>query len=391
MDGEISENNMVDGYNLGQAGTMSPEEFAQQQQLNRQQQMAALLMQQGQKQTQGQMIGNRYVAPSFFQNILPLVQTAVGTYLGGKADTEAAKLAQAIRLNKADVEQEIINKLSPQPAKEAGIIGPDGKRTLQTTADMYGADMQLNPAYRKVEAQQERGPDYAGALKIINVNPYSAGKEMRAEILKKQLGPEDTSDYRNYLKVKPEFDAKGIPLTFNEYQDIEANRKRPVTNVSVNTGQHGFENALKLRSDFRNEPIYKGFEEVKAANLQIQQAAKMGTPAGDLAAATKIMKILDPGSVVRESELGMAMAASGLEDRARNYANMIITGQKLTPTQRKDFTDLGQKLYEVSADQFNTKRGEYAGIAQRNKLDVEAAVGGAAPIGQGGWSVKSVK
>ena len=391
MDGEISENNMADGYNLGQAGTMSPEEFAQQQQLNRQQQMAALLMQQGQKPAQGQMIGNRFVAPSFFQNITPLVQTALGTYLGGKADTEAAKLAQAIRLNKADVEQEIINKLSPQPAKEAGIIGPDGKRTLQTTADMYGADMQLNPAYRKVEAQQERGPDYAGALKIINVNPYSAGKEMRAEILKKQLGPEDTSDYRNYLKVKPEFDAKGIPLTFNEYQDIEANRKRPVTNVSVNTGQHGFENALKLRSDFRNEPIYKGFEEVKAANLQIQQAAKMGTPAGDLAAATKIMKILDPGSVVRESELGMAMAASGLEDRARNYANMIITGQKLTPTQRKDFTDLGQKLYEVSADQFNTKRGEYAGIAQRNKLDVEAAVGGAAPIGQGGWSVKSVK
>jgi hypothetical protein len=360
---------MADGYNFGQAGTLSPEEFAQQQQLNRQQQMAALLMQQGQRPAQGQMISGRYVAPSFFQNITPLVQTALGSYLGNKADTEAAKLAQAIRLNKADVEQEIINKLSPQPARAEEIAGP---------------------AYRGVSPTiqyPEQGPDYSGALKAIRTNPYGAGKEMMSEVLKKQLGPEDTSDYRNFLKVK----AEGFPGTFNDYQDVEANRKRPVTNVSVNTGQHGFENALKLRSDFRNEPIYKGFEEVKAANLQIQQAAKMGTPAGDLAAATKIMKILDPGSVVRESELGMAMAASGLEDRARNYANMIITGQKLTPTQRKDFTDLGQKLYEVSADQFNTKRGEYAGIAQRNKLDVEAAVGGAAPVGQGGWSVKSVK
>ena len=364
---------MADGYNLGQASTMSEDEFAQQQQLNRQQQMAALLMQQGQKQAQGQMIGNRYVAPSFFQNILPLVQTAVGTYLGGKADTEAAKLAQAIRLNKADAEQQIISKLSPQPARAEEIAGP---------------------AYRGVAPTiqyPEQGPDYAGALKGIRTNPYGAGKEMMSEILKKQLGPEDTSDYRNYLKVKPEFDAKGIPLTFNEYQDIEANRKRSVTNVNVNTGQVGFENALKLRSDFRNEPIYKGFEETKAAKLQIDQAAKMGTPAGDLAAATKIMKILDPGSVVRESELGMAMAATGVEDRVRNYAGMVIDGTKLTPNQRKDFIDLSDKLYNAAAGQFNAKRGEYAGIAERNKLDVEAAVGAAAPINQGGWSVKSVK
>ena len=360
---------MADGYNLGQTGTMSPEEFAQQQQLNRQQQMAALLMQQGQKQPQGQMISGRFVAPSFFQNIAPLVQTAVGSYLGNKADTEAAKLAQAIRENKADVEQQIINKLTPQPARSEELAGP---------------------AYKGIAPSiqyPEQGPDYAGALKAIRTNPYGAGKEMMSEILKKQLGPEDTSDYRNYLKVK----AEGFPGTFNEYQDLEANRKRPLTNVSVNTGQHGFENALKLRSDFRNEPIYKGFEETKAAKLQIDQAAKMGTPAGDLAAATKIMKILDPGSVVRESELGMAMAATGVEDRVKNYANMIITGEKLTPNQRKDFIDLSDKLYNAAAGQFNAKRGEYAGIAERNKLDVEAAVGSAAPINQGGWSVKSVK
>jgi len=352
-------------YNLAQAGNLSPEDFAQQQQLNRQQQMAQMLMQQSQ-QPQGQMISGRYVAPSWTQQLAPLANIAASKYIGEKADTEAARLAQQIRQGRNAAEESIINKVTGTPAQATEVAGP------------YAGNVPMPTAVQPAVA-----PDLAGALREIGTNQYGAGKDLKPAILK-QMMPEDTSDYKNYLKVK----AEGFPGTFNEYQNVEANRKRPVTNVSVNTGQHGFENALKLRTDFRNEPIYKGFEEVKAANLQIQQAAKMGTPAGDLAAATKIMKILDPGSVVRESELGMAMAASGLEDKARNYANMVITGQKLTPTQRKDFTDLGQQLYNVSAEQFNQKRGEYSGIAQRNKLDVEAAVGAPAPINQGGWRLK---
>jgi hypothetical protein len=151
-------------------------------------------------------------------------------------------------------------------------------------------------------------------------------------------------------------------------------------NVSVNTGQRGFDNTLKLRSDFRSEPIYKGFQEVKSAYDQVKESAKLASPAGDLAAATKVMKILDPGSVVRESELGLAMSASGLGDRISNYANMVVSGQKLTPTQRKDFLNLSEQLYNASANQYNTKRGEYVGIAERNQLNVPDVVGEQAKV-----------
>jgi len=101
----------------------------------------------------------------------------------------------------------------------------------------------------------------------------------------------------------------------------------------------------------------------------------MGSPAGDLAGATKLMKILDPGSVVRESELGMAMAASGLMDRALNYSDMILKGTKLTPTQRKDFQTLSDALLKESQGQYNAKRSEYKGIAERNQLSVEDILG----------------
>jgi hypothetical protein len=361
---------MADGINLAQQGTLPPELYAQQQALNRQQQMAAMLMQQGTQQPQGQMVSGRYVPTSFFQNLQPVANMLTGAYLAKQGDTKAAELAKQLREGRNTAEEKIIQQMTGTPAQATELAGP------------YAGNVPM-----PVAVQPAVAPDLPGALREIRTNPYGAGKEYTPTILK-QMMPEDTSDYKNFLKVKAEFDTKGIPITFNQYQDIEANRKRPVTNVSVNTGQHGFDNALKLRTDFRNEPIYKGFEEVKSANNQIKQAAAMATPAGDLAAATKIMKILDPGSVVRESELGMAMAASGLEDRARNYANMVITGQKLTPTQRKDFTDLGQQLYNISAEQFNVKRNEYASIAERNKLDVDTAVGATAPINQGGWRIK---
>lgn len=149
----------------------------------------------------------------------------------------------------------------------------------------------------------------------------------------------------------------------------------PGTNVNVNTGQKGLDNELKLRSDFRGEPVYKAHQEMQSAYSQIQQSLKQGTPAGDLAGATKIMKLLDPGSVVRESELGMAMAATGLLDRAQNYANMVITGQKLTPQQRKEFQTLADTLYGESVKAYNTKRAEYTGFANDYGLNAGRVAG----------------
>jgi hypothetical protein len=158
---------------------------------------------------------------------------------------------------------------------------------------------------------------------------------------------------------------------------------QPATQVSVNTGQKGIENEMKLRDDFRSEPVYKAHSEVKSAYSQIQQGLKLQSPAGDLAAATKVMKLLDPGSVVRESELGMAMAATGLMDRVTNYATNILSGNKLTPAQRRDFAKLADALHAESAKQYNAKRGEYQGFAKSWGLNGERVSGpeAAAPSG----------
>lgn len=195
-----------------------------------------------------------------------------------------------------------------------------------------------------------------------------------------QKEAEQPSSVKEYLYAK----VQGYPGTFEAWAREQANLKAPKTTVSVNTGQKGFDNTLKLRGDFRSEPVYKAHQEMQSAYAQIQQSLKQASPAGDLAGATKMMKLLDPGSVVRESELGMAMAASGLLDRVENYAANILRGTKLTPTQRADFQRLSDALFSESVKQYNAKRGEYQGIAERNGLSVPDVLGSpdATPAGR---------
>ena len=77
---------------------LPPEVVLQQQQLNRQQKMAEMLLAQGaQPQAAGQMVSGRYVPNSFFQNLQPVANMLVGSYMQEKGDKKAAELAQALR------------------------------------------------------------------------------------------------------------------------------------------------------------------------------------------------------------------------------------------------------------------------------------------------------
>ena len=105
---------------------------------------------------------------------------------------------------------------------------------------------------------------------------------------------------------------------------------------------------MKLADDYRNQS--KEFQQSKAAHEQLSSTLDSATksPAATLAAATKFMKMLDPGSVVRESELGMALQSSGVFDRAQNYISTLSSGKKLTPTQVTDFKNISDQMFDAA-------------------------------------------
>jgi hypothetical protein len=140
-------------------GTLTPEQMLQQQQILRQQKMAEMLLQKGMEQPQGQMISGHYVRPSIFQNLAGLANTYVGQQGIEKADQAQLDLAKAIREGQSAAMADYYGELKGRPAVEGGIYNPQGQITKQTTPDMYGADMTLNPQYKQVAPIAEKAPD----------------------------------------------------------------------------------------------------------------------------------------------------------------------------------------------------------------------------------------
>lgn len=103
---------------------------------------------------------------------------------------------------------------------------------------------------------------------------------------------------------------------------------------------------LKLQDDYRTES--KGFAETSTAMKKILGAIETAdkNPGSALSAGTAFMKLLDPNSVVRESELGMALNASGWFDRATNIANTLQSGRIMTQTQKQNLKSAAESLFE---------------------------------------------
>jgi len=174
--------------------------------------------------------------------------------------------------------------------------------------------------------------------------------------------------------------SQGFKGTFEQFKQLN----RPVTTVNVGEGQKGLENEMKVASAFKSEPVYKAFDEMRSSYSQITTGLNAQTPAGDLTAATKFMKLLDPGSVVRESELFLAMQATGLVDKFSDYSNKIIKGTKLTESQRQDFRNIANDLYNAAANAYNTKRSEYLDFGRSQGLKGEILLGKPADLASTG-------
>jgi len=155
-----------------------------------QQRMAQLLMQQAmQGQPQGQMISGRYVAPSWSQQLAPVLNQALGLYAGYQADKGQLDLAKAIREGDRAAMADYMATKQGKPAVEGGIYSPSGELTKQTTADMYGPDMTLNPQYKQVAPVAAVPPNAKGAYANLYADPRASARLQDFAFTKMNEGP----------------------------------------------------------------------------------------------------------------------------------------------------------------------------------------------------------
>jgi len=130
-----------------------------------------------------------------------------------------------------------------------------------------------------------------------------------------------------------------------------------------------------MRTEFQGQT--KDFRDARDSYMRIQASAQNPSPAGDLALIFNYMKMLDPGSVVRESEFATAQnAAPWLTRVGIDPAKVagVWAGQRLTPEQRQDFISRADAIYGQQESTFNTLAKEYEDLAIKNGLDPESII-----------------
>jgi hypothetical protein len=108
----------------------------------------------------------------------------------------------------------------------------------------------------------------------------------------------------------------------------------------------------KFRTEYNNQT--KPYQEVKSAYGRM--LASEDTAVGDLSLIFGYMKMLDPGSVVREGEFATAQNAAGVPERIMNVYNKVISGERLNVSQRNSFKRQAKGLYNSALEGEKTVR-----------------------------------
>lgn len=157
-------------------------------------------------------------------------------------------------------------------------------------------------------------------------------------------------------------------------QDMTAQTAKEGHRATAGKDTRALENTLA--DDFNQ--ISKPFREVAAAWERIQTSAH-ASPAGDIALVFNFMKMIDPGSTVREGEAATVRNAAGIPDRIRATWNKLLVGETLAEGQRQDFIDRGKTLYAAAErnfshvkTQFETKAKKQGGNPENVTMDFTA-------------------
>lgn len=256
---------------------------------------------------------------------------------------------------------------------QSGIINP--QQAAQYKAQVAANPTQIGTLAQQLFRQAISAKDQLGKIETRNIGGQTqtamidplTGQTKVTNVVQNTQSPDSVAS----VAASIENNKRSVGATL---ANASATREVAKATRDAASIQRDRETEMKLADDYRAQS--KAFKEVgdayKTINATLDQATK--SPAATLAGATKFMKLLDPGSVVRESELGMALAATGVFDRATNYLNTLQSGRVLTPNQVRDFKDITSKIYQAAQQQQQTIDANYKQTAQTYGLRPETIV-----------------
>ena len=311
-------------------------------------------------------------------------QKALAARMQGDRTADMGVLAQMLKGTPGGLQADAADNVTQMPARAPGIdpamLGQLRSPEVRSIGERLWAE-QMKP--KEIKAYKPGDVLYQGGSQVgaIPAAPkfHTVGGSLVPEPAAPgaQVQPVYTSPDKDAGVWGDPYNLGGATVQKNSRTgEIRAAVSRPpVTNVNTTITPPGkvFENENKLRDDYTTAS--KPFIGIRDAYNTIKASLEGPiTAVSTLAGATKFMKMIDPESVVRESELNMALRASGMLDRFMNLHNTVMKGQVLTPTQAKEIKTIAESLYKAAEKQQKRTDDYFKGLATEYGLKPERVI-----------------
>jgi hypothetical protein len=210
-----------------------------------------------------------------------------------------------------------------------------------------GTDTQRAAYETNLRLKGEKGEEYSTAVKA-------------AKSRTRELTP-GTPEYDHELRVRTD-----QALTHEQLQAIQLDTLKEFgkaqATAAAKSGDVKAEAVDKLAKEYNALPALHDFDKVDAAYNKLiaaTDASSKPSPLRDQAAIFSWMKILDPGSTVREGEYASVKNAKGIPDKFRNWYNQALTGQILTPEQRIELREASEPVYQGQIQNLSPRIKQY--------------------------------
>jgi len=244
------------------------------------------------------------------------------------------------------------------------------------------------------QAMAARGPtEVPGGWGTIEggqfiANPFKAREtevtrlEQQARIFESQAQHAETADERRLAREQAG-DLRREAMQRHQENLAESRAVRAASQGEAQT-QRLFQREHTLRGDYGK--VTKDLGDQQQAAQQVEMLTSK--PAGQMTAQDQqalifsFMKMLDPGSVVRESEYAAARSARGVLDTVQNYLTQLQTGKPLTPSQVAGIRGVAKQMQSNVTELRGDYNRQFSETAQRWGVDPKAFIRGSAPGGE---------
>lgn len=152
-------------------------------------------------------------------------------------------------------------------------------------------------------------------------------------------------------------------------------RKEQSERTATNALPADTKTTTQLRQEIQGLPSYKNFAQSAPVYRSMVDAASRDNRASDVNLIYGMAKIMDPGSVVRESEMSVAQAIATLPQRMQSeIKSQIQATGRLSPEVRQGLIEEAKSRLNSYKTSFDQDATMYRGIADRNRMDVRDIV-----------------